>query len=222
MTRDRHQTEQRLIDAVHELITTEGFDQVRINRLAQQAKVNKILIYRYFGGLSGLIDAYYAKYMPVRTDPLVERSQLEGLTAEAFLQLCCDYLLNEFRDLKANSPAQQILKNDLFSNQPAVTNPLMAGKEEQIQSMVDAMSQLVHPVHGRPLLAVFVSAMTMLTFLAQDKRTLLGIYLGDEKGWDQIEQAIQFLYDGLAKLVDTAEAGQPTTQPVSADSQQTA
>ncbi|MEZ0607408.1 TetR/AcrR family transcriptional regulator [Fibrella sp. WM1] len=221
MTRDRQQTEQRLIDAVHELITTEGFDQVRINRLAQQAKVNKILIYRYFGGLSGLIDAYYAKYMPVSTDPLVDRNQLEDISAEAFLKLCCDYLLNEFRELKTNSPAQQILKNDLFAYQPGATNPLTAGKEEQIQSMVDTMSRLVHPVHGRPLLAVFVSAMTMLTFLAQDKRTLLGIYLGDEKGWDQIEQAVQFLHDGLAKLVNTDNSATPMAQPVSADGQQT-
>ncbi|CCH00751.1 transcriptional regulator, TetR family [Fibrella aestuarina BUZ 2] len=222
MTRDRQQTEQRLIDAVHELITTEGFDQVRINRLAQQAKVNKILIYRYFGGLSGLIEAYYAKYMPVSTDPLIDRSQLDGLSPEAFLKLCCDYLLNEFRELKTNSPAQQILKNDLLAYQPGAINPLMAGKEEQIQSLVDTMSRLVHPAHGRPLLAILVSAMTMLTFLAQDKRTLLGISLGDEKGWDQIERAVQYLYDGLAKLTETTDVPTTAAQPVSAGGQQTA
>lgn len=219
MTRDRQQTEQRLIDAVHELITNEGFDQVRINRLAQQAKVNKILIYRYFGGLNGLIDAYYAKYMPVSNDPLFDRSQLDSLSAEAFLQLSCTYLLNEFRSLRANPPVQQILKNDLLAHQPGTVTHFVAGKEQQIQPLVDRMAQLVHSAHGRPILAILVSAMTTLTFLAEDKRTLMGIYLGDEQGWSQIEEAVQYLYDGLIKLVESEDA---EPHAVSVNGQQTA
>ena len=55
-------TEKRLIEAVSKVIEEEGFTKIGINRIARQAQCDKVLIYRYFGGLDGLLVAWAKQY----------------------------------------------------------------------------------------------------------------------------------------------------------------
>jgi len=47
-----------LIQAVGTLLAREGFKGLGVNAVAREAGVDKVLIYRYFGGLSELIVAF--------------------------------------------------------------------------------------------------------------------------------------------------------------------
>ncbi len=60
MTRSRLATEQRLIDAVGRLLLEQGYPAVGINAIAREAGCDKVLIYRYFGGLDELLLAFAA------------------------------------------------------------------------------------------------------------------------------------------------------------------
>ncbi len=57
MARDRERTKARIVDAVCGLLTRSGFRAVGVNAVAEAAGVDKVLIYRYFGGLAGLLEA---------------------------------------------------------------------------------------------------------------------------------------------------------------------
>ncbi len=56
--RNREATRARLIQAVGTLLAREGFTGLGVNAVAREAGVDKVLIYRYFGGLSELIVAF--------------------------------------------------------------------------------------------------------------------------------------------------------------------
>lgn len=56
--RDKAITSRRLIAAVGSLLAREGFKGIGVNAVAREAGVDKKLIYRYFGGLPGLIEAF--------------------------------------------------------------------------------------------------------------------------------------------------------------------
>jgi AcrR family transcriptional regulator len=56
--RHRAATKARLLQAVKDLIAEEGFGAIGINAVARRAGADKVLIYRYFGGLPGLLAAY--------------------------------------------------------------------------------------------------------------------------------------------------------------------
>ncbi len=60
MTRSRLATEQRLIDAVGHLLLEQGYPAIGINAIAREAGCDKVLIYRYFGGLDELLLAFAA------------------------------------------------------------------------------------------------------------------------------------------------------------------
>lgn len=55
MQKSRQQTEQKIIQAVETLLLNEGFPNVGINAIARQAGCDKVLIYRYFNDLDGLL-----------------------------------------------------------------------------------------------------------------------------------------------------------------------
>ncbi len=51
----------RLIRAVGETLKEEGYQGLGLNRIALRAGVSKPMVYRYFGGLNGLLKAYIEK-----------------------------------------------------------------------------------------------------------------------------------------------------------------
>lgn len=55
--RNREQTKQLLIRAVIDLVSLSGFKDFGINSVAKKAGYDKVLIYRYFGDLDGLLRA---------------------------------------------------------------------------------------------------------------------------------------------------------------------
>ena len=56
--RDRARTEDRLVRAVGRVLARDGVDGLGVNALAREAVVDKVLIYRYFAGLDGLLEAF--------------------------------------------------------------------------------------------------------------------------------------------------------------------
>ncbi len=57
-TRDKDTTRLRLLDAVGALLAREGFGALGVNAVAREAGVDKVLIYRYFGGMDDLLRAF--------------------------------------------------------------------------------------------------------------------------------------------------------------------
>jgi len=59
--KNRKQTERKLIDAVDHILKTKGFPGLGVNKVAKQAGVSKILIYRYFGNFEKLLKTCVAE-----------------------------------------------------------------------------------------------------------------------------------------------------------------
>ncbi len=60
--KSRVKTEQKIIKAVESLLLNEGFPALGINAIARKAGCDKVLIYRYFGGLEGLLERFSQQY----------------------------------------------------------------------------------------------------------------------------------------------------------------
>ena len=58
MARNRLKTEERILKAVETILLNDGFPAIGINSIARQAGCDKVLIYRYFDGLDGLLQAF--------------------------------------------------------------------------------------------------------------------------------------------------------------------
>ncbi len=195
MPRDRINQEQKLIKAVGEILREQGFDQLKINKIAQQAEVNKVLIYRYFGGLEGLLAAYYKQEQPQIAAPTLDVEHLKTLPLEGVFQVCLEYILNEFRELRTNVVAQEFLKADLYNTHDE-RNPVVLEREERLKKIIDELASMIGNKDGRGFPAVIVSGLTLLTLYAHQHKEVMGINVDTEEGWARIETALANIFHG--------------------------
>ena len=78
MTRNAAQTQQRLIDTAAEMIAEQGIAGLRVDELAKRARVNKRMIYHYFGSKHGLwlqVLSQYGEHLCVAAAELSDKSR---------------------------------------------------------------------------------------------------------------------------------------------------
>jgi AcrR family transcriptional regulator len=80
--RDRKVTEDKIVAAFERVLLRDGMQGLGVNAVAEEAAVNKVLIYRYFQGLPGLAKhwASHSTFWPTDTE-------LIGNDPEAFAEL---------------------------------------------------------------------------------------------------------------------------------------
>ena len=116
VVRNKEATKQRLIDAISALLRKNGFKALGINAIAREAGVDKVLIYRYFGGLSELLDAYAQDSDFWWTvDELITETdeQVKAMSLPEFLSLL---LKRHIRALKQRPLTQEIMAWELVES----------------------------------------------------------------------------------------------------------
>jgi AcrR family transcriptional regulator len=79
MARDRFATRAAILKSAAELVAANGVGALGVNLLADAAKCDKVLIYRYFGGLDGVLEAVGAERMVwPRVESMGEDGEGEG------------------------------------------------------------------------------------------------------------------------------------------------
>ncbi len=109
-------TEKRLIKAVSKVIEEEGFTKIGINRIARQAQCDKVLIYRYFGGLDGLLVAWAKQYDFYSFAYSEFISQVEQATKSNLQDIIKAVLLKQLEYLKNNQLMQELYVWELSGN----------------------------------------------------------------------------------------------------------
>lgn len=97
--RDRQQTESAILDAVGSVLVRDGFTSLGINAIAREANVDKVLIYRYFGGMPELLQAFGAHggFWPT-VDELLGDLDMASLPYSQRLQLFIERVIDALRD----------------------------------------------------------------------------------------------------------------------------
>lgn len=105
-----------MIEAVSMIIEEDGFTKIGINHIARRAKCDKILIYRYFGGLDGLL-LEWAKQYDYYSFAYYEFSR-ELIEAEEsnFVEIVKKVLRRQMNYLKGNYLMQELYIWELSGN----------------------------------------------------------------------------------------------------------
>lgn len=110
------ETEKRLLEAVSRIIEKEGFTKIGINHIAKQAQCDKVLIYRYFGGLEGLL-VVWAKQNDFYSFAYSEfANQIEQATSSNLQDIIKTVLLKQLDYLKNNRLMQELHVWELSGN----------------------------------------------------------------------------------------------------------
>ena len=116
--RNREETRTAILAAAQALLAEEGFSGFGVNALARRSGFDKQLIYRYFGGLDGLVDALgeaLAGWVATRLAPV-----LAGNVGPGYGDLVEAVMLAYLDALRADSLMQKLVAWELSDPSPQV------------------------------------------------------------------------------------------------------
>jgi len=191
-SRNRPQTEARLRKAVEALLVEGGFGALTPSAVAGRAGVDKMLIYRYFGDLPGLVRtiAFAPDFLPT------------------FEDLCGDDTVADLLALPRSVRAARILERNARAllQRPVVLelmvwelierNELTAIMEEARESLgLRLLGELFPDVADKARLgamsAVLSAGVTYLALRRRKIRWYSGVDLTSDAGWRDISAAIE-------------------------------
>lgn len=189
MERNREQTRQKLIDAVGHLLAKSGFSDVGINAIARTAGCDKVLIYRYFGGLPQLLEAYAKEgdHWP-QTDALLPGNLQHATAEEATIAV----LSNTLRELRQRAITQEIMRWELQERND-LTDKLANVREKQGEILLKRIigdSRVETEIDNNAIVAILHAGLTYLVLRSKTADRYVGVSLKSEKGWKRIEKAM--------------------------------
>jgi len=195
--RNKELTKERLVKAVGRVLADVGFKSLGVNHVAREADVDKKLIYRYFGGLEGLVAAYgrTVEFWPSAEELLGEdREHIRGMAPHALLSL---FFKRYLKAILARPNTLEILAWEAMEKN-YLTQALEEVRVRTALEFFELMEQ--DPPENVDLTALVLLMHGALTFLAVRSRihhSLGGVDLQSENGWQRIERVLDQIMLGV-------------------------
>lgn len=196
VARDKEATKDRLVGAVGSLLAKGGFSALGVNAVAQEAGVDKVLIYRYFGGLDDLLKAFgkSGDFWPSVTEVI-------GDDPSVLMQLPLaerwSIGLSRYADALRRRPVtkeilawEQIEQNELIK-------VLRETREEWFGELMAHFPD-DHEATDADLVAtvlVMVGAIHYFVVLGRLQDDFSGIAIGADEGWETIDSVIATVFE---------------------------
>ena len=196
-TRPRHRegTEKNLLEAVGTLLASG--EAVGINAVAKQADVDKVLVYRYFGDLDGLLRAYATStnFWPSLEEIVPDRAELMALP---FVDRYCVVFKRYAAALRARPATLAIMASEMV-HRSALHGPIERAREDFGKALFELTRDAPAQFDVVAVSSVLSAAIHYLLLRARQIEIFNGIELRTDEGFARIEAAIEALARGAVR-----------------------
>jgi AcrR family transcriptional regulator len=192
--KSRVKTELGILKALEGLLTKRGFEGLGVNAVAQAAGVSKELIYRYFGGLEGLILAWVEErdYWSIRRIDSAQQELGAGADAKTKMRHSLKTFL---RDLRSKPQIQEIRRWEVHSRSP-LARRIARRREEAGRRLISQMPR--DPAHDvAAIYGVLQAGLCYLVLRSTVLKSYGGVSLRSAEGWKRFERAIDKILDAV-------------------------
>ncbi len=199
MKKDSKETKQRILKAVGELLSEKGFGSIGINSIARKAGISKVLIYRYFGGLSQLLTKFAEQSGFWPSNKELTGQDLHNVPDMDPVEFGITYYKNHLRELLNRPETQEIMRWELV-NRNELTDALYKIRHEQTTKIFDMMPKEYHEspaLDTKALTAIIHAGISYLVLRSKTADYYADVDLHSEEGWDRIENAIETLIKSI-------------------------
>ena len=189
MQKSRIHTEQRILAALESLLLNDGFPSVGINAIARTAGCDKVLIYRYFDGLDGLLQRFAEEHDLWWTLDEIFPSNEDELTPDSLPQFLDQLLKRHIKSIQQRPLTQEIMAWEMSAHN-ALTQALSRQRTEQGMLLVKKVRRHFNQpnVDLGGILGIFGAAINYLII-----RTRHSHSEHEKEEWWRLEQTISSL-----------------------------
>ncbi|AZA84140.1 TetR/AcrR family transcriptional regulator [Chryseobacterium lactis] len=206
--RNKERSKKKFLDAVGKILKTKGYQALKVNTIAATAGVDKKMIYTYFGGIDGLINAYIRSkdYWSMITIEEIERIKPKiDDGGKSFME---EMLLSQFDYVYTNKEAQKLLLWRISEPRKSLKK-LTDTQEENGEHIFKLMMDPHFGVRSRDfraILAIIVSGLYYLNLYAAVNGSIFcGIDIHTPKDRENIKKAISYLLEQSYKHLKNSD-----------------
>ena len=190
--RDRGATEALLLTALGDVLARDGFGGVGINAIAKQAGVDKVLIYRYFGGLPELLKAWgdSGRFWP-------DLNEVLGPEPHAFHALPAPERFARFFEHFVDALRARPLTIEILAAEVTQRNELSAILEAEREAWGEQAALLLggsqfnaHP-EMRGIALLLIAGTQYLLLRARTIRVFGGLDIQSDAGWSTLKASVR-------------------------------
>lgn len=192
-SRDRARTEAAILAAAEAQLAEGGFQAFGVNAVARRAGCDKQLIYRYYGGLDGLVDAVGtnlgARYAQAPAQP----------PAQSYGELTERLLLAFLEQFRGDRLAQRVAAWEVAERSPLVDRLAAARAEALGRWMEEARGGLTPPpgIDAPAINALLIGAIQQLVLASSTMGSFAGLPLSEDRNWIRARLALRGLIRGV-------------------------
>ncbi len=199
--RDRQITTRRLISAVGSILAKNGFKGVGVNAVAREAGVDKVLIYRYFNGLEGLVAAFGKE-----GDFWPSALELAGGDLSKFSQMPLEERLSAFARNFILSLQKRPMTRAIMAWEIIETNELTDELERVREESILEFFQMFFIKEGtkcdlQAIIALIGAGISYLVLRSKNIDFYGGIDISSEKGWKRLQEGIDLIVKGVIGFI---------------------
>lgn len=195
--RNRDVTSARILKAAAELLAEDGFQNFGVNAVARRAGCDKQLIYRYYGGMDGLVDA-----IGFELARWIEEKMPVGGNAGFMLTYgdLVEHMMMLFMQALRDDPlTRRIIAWEVSDNSPQVRR-LSEARSRALGLWIEKVRGKMPPPKGVDhvaLNAMLIAAVQHVVLAGATASRFAGLELSTDKDWDRIAQAVRRLVRGV-------------------------
>lgn len=189
--RDSRKTRRTILDAAARLLARDGFQRFGISAVAREAQVDKVLIYRYFGGAEDLLRALASEGGLFPSLDQLLPADLAGSPRALARHALIEYA----RWLRRHPYALSLFRWELLESND-LTAALAACREDFARSLL-ARLPVEESLDVPALAAILAAGVTLLALRTGPQSRFCDVAIEDESGWRRIEEALARIVDSL-------------------------
>lgn len=198
--KNKEQTKRRILRTVERLLVDEGFSALGINRIANETGVAKVLIYRYFGDLDGLLNTFVTSpdFWPTR-DEIIDLPDAEFFALD-LRERIKRVMFNFAAALRKRPQTMAILAWEMSGN-PSLTRVMEDALAQFTRQITESISgngngKATHPQLPQ-MLSVLSAGMVHLGLAYQHHQRFAALRLESPDDWKRVLKAFATLLDNM-------------------------
>lgn len=193
--RDRERTKHKILKAVGEVIEQHGTEKVGVNLIARTAGVNKVLIYRYFNSVDGLMEQYVTsgEYTSTTGDEYLENL---GVTApEDRAKTMTSLMLTFLSDLRERKATRDLLRWEIGTGKSMLSD----ARNEVAMRLLTKIGDLPNYPDTGALMTFITAGIYYMTISKDYRDKMINVDLQSDEGWKRIENVIESIIVNASK-----------------------
>ncbi|MBC8151478.1 MAG: TetR/AcrR family transcriptional regulator [Bacteroidetes bacterium] len=195
-------TMERILRAMGDVMAERGTEKAGINAVAERAGVNKVLIYRYFGGWNGLLEAYVQRgfFLSMFNEKFLETvPQTPPLETRG--KIWSDYVIEFMREFRARRPSQELIRWEMAHGETELARRLSAFRDDSYLKLIEKLAP--YPEYDpNAIITLMICGITHLVLISNQRDKILGIDLKSEEGWARVETAVRRINASMSMAMD--------------------